>query len=140
MFLTRECDYGIRIVRNLADGAKKKVEVIAQEEHVPLKCAYKIVKKLEKAGLLVSIRGRGGGYRIHKPLEHFTLADIILAIDPERFLNECLKKDSDCPFKTSTTNPCAVHHELVRVQEMLLSELSSKSLAIVLRLEAAYNV
>jgi len=140
MFLTRECDYGIRVVRNLADGTKKKVENIAEEEHIPQKYAYKIVKKLEKAGFIVSIRGRGGGCRLHRPLENFTLVDIVLAIDPERFLNECLKKDSDCPFKINTTDPCAVHHELLRIQEVLLSEMSSKSLATILRLEAAYNV
>ena len=140
MFLTRECDYAIRVVRNLAEGTKRKVEEISDDEHIPQKYAYKIVKKLEKAGYLVSIRGRGGGYRLHQPLESFTLADIVLAVDSERFLNECLKSDSDCPFKNSDNEPCTVHHELVRIQEILLSELSSKSMATVLRLEAVYRV
>ena len=140
MFLTRECDYAIRIVRTLAEGIKKTVEEIAQDEQIPYKYTYKIVKKLENAGFLDSTRGRIGGYRLKRALENFTLADVIMAIDPERFLNECLKKDSDCPFKANKDQPCTVHHELVRIQKLLLSEFSSKSLATVLRREAIYSV
>ena len=135
MFLTKECDYGIRIIRALADGTKKTVEAIADEQHIPQKYAYKIIKKLDLAGYVQSVRGRGGGYLLLKPLASFNLADVLTTIDAKRYINECLQKDSTCPFKTNPDKPCTVHNELVRLQEMVVSELKMLTLDVALRVE-----
>ena len=132
MFLTRECDYGIRVIRSLADGAKKTIDTIANEEHIPKKYAYKIVKKLEHGGLVRSTRGRGGGYQINKELDSFTIADIITSVDSNRFINDCLKESSECPFRDHALTPCTVHSELKRIQDMVLAELSAKPISQVL--------
>ena len=132
MFLTKECDYGIRVIRALAVGDKKTVEVIAMEELIPSKYAYKIVKKVERAGLVKSIRGRNGGYVLTKSLDDFTLLDVITAVDSERYVNECLQEDSTCVFRSGPDKPCGVHLELVRLQGMIAEELNSKSMAQVL--------
>ena len=133
MLLTKECDYGIRVIRALADGNKKTVELIATEEQIPPKYAYKIVKKLEQAGFVQSTRGRSGGYRLHKPLNSFNLVDVVLAIDSHRYVNECLRADSTCTFKTNPDQLCTVHIELKRVEILLISELGSKTMEEVLK-------
>ena len=132
MLLTKECDYGIRIIRALVDGTKKTVEIIAEEQHIPKKYAYKIVKKLDRAGFVQSVRGRGGGYRLNKPLDSFTVADIVTTIDANRYINECLQDDSLCPFKIDPRKPCTVHQQLVRIQKMVLSELNSLTMDVAL--------
>ena len=126
MFLTKECDYGIRIIRALADGIKKTVENICELEHIPSQYAYKILKKLERAGFLQSIRGRDGGYRLIKDLNTFSLYDIIIAIDDELLLFECLRADNVCANK-KPDNPCAVHVEFERIQAILVDEMRSKT-------------
>ena len=55
MMITRESDYAIRIIRALKDGELLPLEQICQRELVPKQFAYKILKKLERSGL-VSIR------------------------------------------------------------------------------------
>jgi len=134
MFLTRECDYGIRVIRSLADGTKKTIDVIASEEHIPKKYAYKIVKKLEHGGLVQSTRGRGGGYRLSKDLDSFTIADIITSIDANRYINDCLKDKSECPIRDHETTPCTVHSELKRIQSLVLDELNAKPVSQVLNI------
>jgi len=134
MFLTRECDYGVRVIRALADGRKKTVDTIASEEQIPKKYAYKIVKKLEKNGMIYSIRGRSGGYQIIKPLDSFTLLDVVVAIDPDRYLNECLRSDSECPFKLQD-EVCKVHNELARLQELVITALNAKTMDKILKPE-----
>lgn len=57
MMITRESDYAIRIIRALKDGELLPLEQICQRELVPKQFAYKILKKLERSGL-VSIRRR----------------------------------------------------------------------------------
>jgi len=133
MLLTRECDYGVRVIRALAGKTKKTVDTIAEEELIPKKYAYKIIKKLERADFVKSIRGRNGGYIISKPLNTFTLLDIVAAVDANRHVNECIRDDSTCPFKDHPTRGCAVHGELMRIQKLIENELNSTTMAEILK-------
>jgi Rrf2 family protein len=127
LFITRECDYAIRVVRALSDSEKKPVNVICEEEHVPVYFAYKILKKLEKAKLVRSIRGSIGGYQLAKDLNKITILEIVSAIDSELFLNACLKDGFDCP-RNPEGDCCKVHIELDRIQERLAKMLEEKTM------------
>ena len=127
MFLTKECDYGIRIMRALANGEKKTAEEICDAEAIPGQFAYKILKKMERGGFIQSSRGRDGGYWLVKPLEEITIHDVITTIDEYLFLNECLRGDRPCSRHTSG-KPCAVHYEFERIQYILEDELRTKSI------------
>ena len=52
MLITRETDYALRILRSLAQGSCLTVGELAEKETLPLKFTYKIIKKLEKAGII----------------------------------------------------------------------------------------
>ena len=127
MFLTRECDYGIRIIRALASGEKTTAEEICAAESIPGQFAYKILKKLERTGWIMSSRGREGGYWLVKSPNELTILDIVSAIDENLFINECLRDDRPCR-RNKENHPCAVHRELERIQASLNKELSSKTL------------
>ena len=58
MILTRETDYALRIIRAVSDGSQKSVVHIAEEHLIPQQFAYKIVRKLHRAGILSVTRGR----------------------------------------------------------------------------------
>ena len=128
MFLTKECEYGIRIIRALADGSQKTVKTIAAEELIPVKFAHNIVTKLERAEFLKGIRGRSGGVRLRRPLNAFTMVDIITAIDNNRCIGECLSEDSGCVFKSHPERPCTIHNELMWAQNVVMSALGSKTM------------
>ena len=131
MLLTNESDYSLRIVRALADGEKKTVQAISEDELIPHKFAYKILKKMEKAGLTQSIHGSGGGYRLVKPLDSISIFDVITAVEEDVALFQCLRSDRQCQ-RNHEGHMCKVHIELVRIQELLLSEMKAKTLAEVL--------
>jgi len=127
MLLTKECDYGLRIMRNLGDKEKRTVQTICDIEHIPHKFAYKILKKLQKAGLIQNKRGPEGGYFLVKPLSDFTIYDVVNAVDERVFLFECLISGAKCPRNTADT-PCNIHDELARLQKLLVAEMKSKSM------------
>ena len=127
MFLNKECDYAIRVVRTLADLEKKSVKEICDHEHIPTPFAYKILKKLERAGLVSSHRGSHGGYRLAKQPDHITLHEIIKAVDESVYLHECMKSDHKCP-NHSSGNPCGVHQEFERIQGLIESALKEKTI------------
>ena len=127
MLLTKECDYGVRIIRALADNEKKTVKVICALESIPFQYTYKIIKKLEKAGFVQSYHGPNGGYQLIKPLHTFTLYDVIIAVDEDFFIFECVSKEQIC-LHNRQDQPCSVHLELERIQQLLLKEMQAKSI------------
>ena len=127
MFLTKECDYAIRVVRGLASLETKSVRTICDREHIPLPFAYKILKKLEHAGIVRAHRGNAGGYQLIKAPDDVTLINIVQAVDEHLFLNECLREGHVCPHN-SNGNSCGVHQEFARIQRILINALSEKTI------------
>jgi len=127
MFLTKECDYGLRIVRALSGGEKSTAEQICAAENIPGQFAYKILKKLERADYLRSSRGRDGGYWLTKSIDNISVYDIVTAIDKNLFINECLRKGHSC-IKDTENDPCYIHIELGRIQGILVNELRQKTI------------
>ena len=128
MFITMECDYAIRIIRALAAGEKLSASEICAAENIPSQYAYKILKKLERAGFVEVIRGCDGGYKLVKPLSEFSIFDIVSATGKNLFINACLNPENSCANNSDGDAPCVVHHELVRIQDILIGELSKKSM------------
>ena len=131
MFLTKECDYGIRIIRALADGEKRTVQSICETEYIPQQYAYKILKKLERGGLVQSRRGPDGGYQLTKSPGNFSIYDVITAVEEKLFISECLMGEQVCTRNTHE-EPCAVHRELIRIQDVMVAEMKRKSMEEVL--------
>lgn len=126
MLLTRENDYAIRMLRSLRDGGKHTVKDICCEEEIPEAFAYKILKKLRKAGLVEVVRGVSGGCRMNKPLEELNLYDVVTAVDEEPLIMPCLRES--CSRNTGGSR-CRVHGELAKIQNVLRKELQARKLS-----------
>ncbi len=63
---------------------------IAAATCVPEPTVAKVLKALSTAGLVLSQRGARGGYRLIRPLETITVADVIVAIDGPIALTACV--------------------------------------------------
>ena len=50
MLVTRETDYALRVLRGLMDGEQRAVGELSKQQMIPQQFAYKIVKKLSRAG------------------------------------------------------------------------------------------
>ena len=86
MFITRECDYAARVLRALSGETRLSVNEICEKESITAPFAYKILKKLQKAGIVKGYRGVHGGYAMNKSLGELTLFDVYKAIDPDLWL------------------------------------------------------
>lgn len=128
MMITRESDYGIRIIRALKDGGLMTIQQICDRECIPKQFAYKILKKLDHAGLVQIRRGSGGGCMLGRNLGDITLYDVIRATDEEFFLTHCLQSGFNCEYLTRSSN-CTIHRELSRVQGILEQELKIHTMA-----------
>jgi FeS assembly SUF system regulator len=82
---------------DLATGQKRaqiNAVQLAEETGIPLPTVQKLVSKLSHAGLLRSVRGAGGGFKLARPAAAVTLADIIEAIEGPIAMTACVDTGS----------------------------------------------
>ena len=125
--ITRETDYAIRLLRTLADGERHTAAEAAERELVPQPFAYKILKKLSKAGLVEVTRGADGGCRLLADLEKTSLYDLMEAMGESCRLSGCTVSGHRCSWREAHGG-CTVHCKLLEIQRKLDAELRSHSL------------
>ena len=87
MYVSAKADYGMCAVLELArsysqdDKALVTSEHIATEQDIPAKFLEGILRELRQANIVISRRGPDGGYRLAKPPQEITVADVVRALD-----------------------------------------------------------
>ncbi|MCL2571005.1 MAG: Rrf2 family transcriptional regulator [Defluviitaleaceae bacterium] len=130
MFLTMECDYGMRILRSLSNNPNRlSAKEIAKDEQISSSFAHKILEKLKRARIIGGNRGRGGGYFLIRPADSISLWDVYSIIAPDKYLCACLDNKNKCTKKTHSKQQCKTHNEMARIQQMMITEFSKISVA-----------
>ena len=70
---------------------------ISDTQQISLKYLEQIITPLAKAGLVVSVRGAQGGYRLARPETEITAGEILRAVEGELTAIPCLGANMDCP-------------------------------------------
>jgi len=83
MRVTARGDYAVRAAVELAaaGGEPRKVADIASAQDIPPRFLENILLALRRAGLVHSRRGSDGGFRLARPAEEITLADVLRAVE-----------------------------------------------------------
>ncbi|MDQ0791585.1 Rrf2 family transcriptional regulator [Streptomyces sp. B1I3] len=84
MRISARADYAVRAALQLAasrDAGPLKAEAIADAQDIPHKFLESILNDMRRGGLVLSQRGGNGGYRLSKPAESITIADVIRTVD-----------------------------------------------------------
>jgi Rrf2 family protein len=79
MHLSARVDYALRAAAELAAAAPavRKSEEIARAQRIPARYLEGILADLRRSGIVTSRRGAEGGYRLARPAEQVTLAQVI---------------------------------------------------------------
>lgn len=84
-------DYAVVVLARLSgDGAMQTSPALAHLTGVPEPTVAKVLKALGAAGMVASQRGARGGYRLMRPLETISVADVIAAVDGPIALTACV--------------------------------------------------
>lgn len=87
MQISARVDYALRALAELTVAWQKdprqleKAEALATRQQIPARFLEGILGSLRKAGLVFSQRGADGGYRLAKPPEEISVADVIRILD-----------------------------------------------------------
>jgi Rrf2 family protein len=82
--ISAKADYAVRAAVELAaasDDRPVKAERIATAQEIPRNFLENILGELRHAGIVRSQRGAEGGFRLAKPADLLTIADVIRAVE-----------------------------------------------------------
>ena len=97
MMVSTKGRYALRAMVRLASrGPESYIPLrdLADQEDISEKYLEVIMKTLVKAGLVVGLRGKGGGYRLSRPAGEITAADVLRIMEGSLAPVICLSPDA----------------------------------------------
>ncbi|HET7923156.1 MAG TPA: SUF system Fe-S cluster assembly regulator [Gammaproteobacteria bacterium] len=125
--LSKLTDYGTVVLAHMArrPGAVHAAADVATATRIALPTVSKLLKVFARAGLVTSLRGAHGGYRLARPAEAITAVDIIDAIEGPVAITQCSLNHSQCGIESV----CGVGHNWQRISLAIRDALRSVTLA-----------
>lgn len=132
MRLTDYTDYSLRTLMYLGMHRDRLVTIqdIADVYGISKSHLMKVVHQLGLAGLVETIRGRGGGLRLGKEPEQINIGDVVRGTEPDFMMVECFnRQDNECILSSS----CELQGVLRKATNAYLEVLGGVTLADLLR-------
>lgn len=127
MRLTAHTDYALRILLHatLAEAkdpqALLSIAKVAHAHAISRNHAMKVVNELANAGLLETVRGRSGGFRLGRPASEIRLGEVVRLTEPNLQPADC----GNCIMR----GDCGLTSPLDRAIRAFLAELDKQTLA-----------
>lgn len=115
----------LSVMTKLPEGNYAGATDIAEEICAPRNYLGKLLKTLADAGLLISQKGKGGGFRLARDAAEISLYDVVEPIEHVSRWTNCLLGHGKC----SAENPCALHGSWGKVRDAYLRFLRETTVA-----------
>ena len=99
MIISTRGRYALRVMVNLArhdQNTFTPLKEMAEQEDISLKYMESIMTSLSKAGLVDGAHGKGGGYRLAKAPEDYTVGEILRVTETSLSATACVE-NGNCP-------------------------------------------
>jgi Rrf2 family protein len=127
--LSKKSDYALIAMKHLATradgGASSSAREISEAYGIPLELLAKVLQRLVRARLLVSVQGTRGGYRLGRHASAISVADVIQAVDGPVTVTACSDTDHNCDQFTK----CSIRDPLWKIKNRILDALTTVSVA-----------
>ena len=129
MKLTTKGRYAVTAILDLALNQSQKpiaLADIAERQGISLSYLEQLFSRLRRGGLVSSIRGPGGGYRLGRDASEIFIAEVISAVDENVDTTQCGGKQN-----CKDNAPCLTHdlwHDLSNRIQQYLSQISLQDL------------
>lgn len=131
--------YALRVFIDLAEhnsGAYIPLSDIAKRQEISEKYLESIVSVLSKRGLVDALRGKGGGYRLNRSPDEYTVADILYAVEGPLVPVACLESK---PNRCERASVCKTIGMWTHLEEIINNYLQSVTIGDLIRENGAGN-
>jgi Rrf2 family protein len=130
--LSQRARYALKALINIARAGvgPQGVSAIAEQENIPRKFLETIMGDLRRASLVTATRGNTGGYRLARPADLITFADVLRATDGPIAMLPCVSRNfyercEDCNDEAA----CALRRTFSEVRDAVNAVLEHRTLA-----------
>jgi len=140
MLISSKGRYALRLMIYIAalGDAEGKIALreVADREHISQKYLEQLVRPLMKSGLLKSVRGKGGGYKLTRAPETYTVGSILRLTEGSLATVACLEEGAPaCPRMAE----CRTYPLWYKLDGMISEYLDSVTLADLMQYPDAGN-
>lgn len=121
--------YGLRAMVDLAaaSGDCKNLKSIAESQGLPESYLEQLLIHLKKAGLVESVRGAQGGYKLSRSGDTITAGDVLEILEGSLYPTECY--DGAACYTASNCENCSTKSLWLKLYERTSDLLESVTLA-----------
>jgi len=125
--ISRLTDYATVLLAALAEapGRVQTAACLAEQTKLALPTVSKLLKQLQRAGLVTSTRGLRGGYQLARPATEISAAAILDALEGPFAITDCASGHGNCGLEKN----CRVGHAWQRLNLTIRRSLHEVSLA-----------
>ncbi|UXS00197.1 RrF2 family transcriptional regulator [Agrobacterium tumefaciens] len=127
--------HSVGMLAGLSDGGVLSAAALAEFHGVSTSYLLKHLQLLSGAGILATVPGPKGGYRLAKPTDKITLLDIVLAVEGPEPAFRCaeIRQRGPNPLpKRYFTKPCGINAAMLKAERVYRAELAKATIADVL--------
>jgi Rrf2 family protein len=125
----------VAVLSGLSEGGVLSAAALAEFHGVSTSYLLKHLQALSGAGILETVPGPRGGYRLAKKPEDISLLDIVLAVEgpaPAFRCSEIRQRGPNPLPQRYFTKPCQVSAAMMRAERAYRAELAATSIADIL--------
>lgn len=129
LLFSRSCEYGIQATVFIALQPKDNlvsIKDISKKLNIPSPYLAKILQSLSRRGVLHSIKGPNGGFKLSRSKELITLKDVVESIDGLHRFDKCILGFEKCGAEE---NLCPVHEAWAEIKTKIIDSMLTKSIA-----------
>lgn len=137
MLISTKGRYALRVLVDLAEHQTDEyipLKEVAQRQDISEKYLESIIRLLVKAGILTGLRGKGGGYRLSKSPDSYTLGEILELTEESLAPVSCLVPGAPACTRMSSCRTLPVWQGL---DELIRNYLDNITLADLVRPETS---
>jgi Rrf2 family protein len=126
--LSKKADYALIAMKHLAqrpEGGSASAREIAEAYDIPLELLAKVLQRLVRTRLLVSVQGTRGGYRLGRPAAAIPVVDVIQSVDGPVAVTACSTDDHNC----DQFSKCSIRDPLWKIRTRIVEALNVVSVA-----------
>jgi Rrf2 family transcriptional regulator, iron-sulfur cluster assembly transcription factor len=125
MLFSTATSYALRALAFMGeDGRLELSRHLSERLHLPGPYLAKILQNLAQAGILASVRGPKGGFRMARPPKDITVGEVLLALEGPHALEGCIMGFPDC----GCDHPCPLHGAWSEVKSHLQASLTQATI------------
>ncbi|KZL13465.1 Rrf2 family transcriptional regulator [Pseudovibrio sp. Ad26] len=130
MRLNQASDFALRLVMQCAmqPDILQRIDQIVLQQGFSRGHVMKLVNQLSRAGILETMRGRGGGFKLGRAAKDVSVGDVVRAVENDFAVVECLRQSECGEIQCCFLPSCRVKSLMQRASSAFLSVLDEMTI------------